>query len=103
MTPEETVGAIRSMLGTSGWSEVIKPALLKLRDQAILNLISPASPDKKFSDDFVKGQINALSWIITWDQRVEQLASELTIPANPEPEPVGTVLGPDGEPTSPQS
>jgi hypothetical protein len=94
------VEQLRAWLSMEAWPGVVKPGLLRLRDQAILALLA-ADKDKKVSDDYTKGQINVLSWFINWDQRADQIASQLVeTPANPEPEPVGTVLGPDGETTS---
>jgi hypothetical protein len=91
---------LRAWLSMEAWPGVVKPGLLRLRDQAILSLLS-TDPEKKVSDAYTKGQINVLSWFINWDQRADQIASQLVeAPANPEPEPVGTVLGPDGESTS---
>ena len=97
----EVVNDIRGMLATNGWALRVKPYLLKLRDQAIMSLLAP-STSKQVPDDYTKGQVNALSWMIGWDARVEQFASEIDPePVNPVPEGVGTVLGPDGAPTAP--
>ncbi len=96
MNNEAVVEQLRAWLSMEGWSSVAKPGLLRLRDQAIMSLLQPAQ-DKKVSDEYTKGQINVLSWFIAWDQRADQIAAQLVeAPVNPEPEPVGTILGPDG-------
>lgn len=104
MKQEEAVPLVLDTIQTPGWTEVIQPGLLRARDQAILGLINGDSTTKKVSDDFTKGQINALSWMIGWPQRISAVAAELVgTQDNPEPEAVGTVLGPDGEATSPSN
>lgn len=101
MTQEEALPLVVDVLQMPGWTEVMQPGLMRARDQAILSLINGAT-DKKFTDDYTKGQINALSWMIAWPQRIQAATSELVgAQVQPEPEPVGTVLGPDGEATSP--
>jgi hypothetical protein len=95
---EDNISKVRTMLATSGWAEVVKPGLLRLRDNALVTLIQPARKDGP-SDEYVKGQVNALSWMVGWDARVEQIAAELTgQPPAVEEEAVGTIYGPDGEP-----
>lgn len=90
------------MLYSEGWGSVIKPHLLKLRDSAIVALIQPQG-ERKFTDDYTKGQINVLNWMIGWDARVEAFAQELAPPPQDNPDEAngsGTIYSPSGEPTS---
>lgn len=100
---QEAVDKLRGMFATTGWADVVAPGVERFRNHAVLTLINPSVGEKKISDDFTRGQINVLSWMLGWPQRTEQLAAELLgEQANPvEPPAVGTVLGPSGEPTSP--
>ena len=74
----EDVNALQTTLLTRGWQIVLKPALTRLRDGAVNQLLVPVTSERKFSDDYIKGQANVLNWMLGWDQRSEALSRELS-------------------------
>lgn len=108
----EYLNKLSNTLISDGWQEILKPAASKLRDNARKILLKPGAQkelrDNKgnttmvFTDDFLKGQIDTLEWLLSWDQRVDDLARELTAeteaPDNPEDNGVGTPYAQVGQP-----
>ena len=108
----EYLNKLANTLVSEGWQEILKPAVIKLRDNSRKILLKPGAQKElrdntgkvtmTFTDDFLKGQIDTLEWLLSWDQRVDDLARELTAeteaPDNPEENGVGTPYAPAGQP-----
>lgn len=79
MTTEERVEALRVTLGSSGWTQVIKPALTTAISGATLSLVSSTRADneKNVTDDALKGRIIALNWVQNWEDNLQILVEQL--------------------------
>lgn len=102
-----------SMLHTEGWLEVVKPALEASIKYVTMQLVMPpVQRDQEFkstSDDFMRGQIQALDWVLNnWDQKVSAAAAnrdrlaKLDELDNPDPQGSPYAEGadmPDGQPS----
>lgn len=107
----EYLNKLSNTLVSDGWQEILKPAVVKLRANAHRVLLKPGAQKElrnkegsviqTFTDDFLKGQIDTLDWLLSWDQRVDDLARELTeseAADNPQTEGIGSPYVADGQP-----
>jgi hypothetical protein len=66
---EEQIGKVRFLLMSSGWNEVVKPAVAKRANTAIKALIlSPAERSgefKEMDDSAIRAQIREAEWMLT--------------------------------------
>lgn len=83
MSNQELVDRLGNTLTSDGWREVIRPNLEALRVGAIATLGVPGavkqSQDGKVvvTDEFLKGKLDCLNWMLAWDSRLTQLAAEI--------------------------
>ena len=105
MNSVELVEELDLTLKTAGWQGHLKPAMQKLREASERVLLAPGNiktlGDKQkstFTDDYIKGRISVLDWMLAWDERLVALATELeqaNTPPQEDPEPVGNFYAPD--------
>jgi hypothetical protein len=64
MEKEEAVHHLRETLATPGWAQVIAPSVAQEMQTAIVALCSQGRKGHE-TDDFLRGKIVALKWILT--------------------------------------
>jgi hypothetical protein len=69
----EMVAALQHMMGSKGWTDVVRPALEKMRKNGMQQLVYGS--DKPV--DAVRGYVMAMDWVLSWDKRTDKLAGEL--------------------------
>lgn len=80
---QQVMDKLEGCLASDGWREVLRPNLEALRSGAIAALCLPGTvkqtQDGKITmtDDYLKGKIDTLNWMLAWDSRLQQLAAEL--------------------------
>jgi hypothetical protein len=117
MLTQEYVDKLTQLLGMEGWTQILSPAIERLRDNSVRLLLMPGVqkeirnkqgvPSAMFTDDYLKGKIDTLNWLLTWNQRTANLAQELAemdeAINSPAPEALGTPYAPQaGEANPPE-
>ena len=71
----EMAEALRHMMGSRGWTEVVRPALEKMNT----NCHQQARYGSKLghSHEVLRGYGMALDWMLSWDRKADKLAQEL--------------------------
>lgn len=65
------------LLMSPGWKEVILPTIGERAKMLYDKLIDPKESRKEnLPDDFIRGQIAVLKWIIEWPEKEMQLAAQ---------------------------
>ena len=79
MNTEDKIGALKSTLGSRGWVDVIKPALLAAINGSQQEWLSGARGQgrEKISDDMLRGNIISMQWMLGWERQAEKLVKEL--------------------------
>ena len=94
MTEQELADGLKTVLFTSGWNDIIKPAMQKIESRASSKLLD--APDERTREQII-GELRMVKWILSWDRRYEEAAKRLAeIRAEAEvlpPEPVTTFNG----------
>jgi len=76
VSPEEKVQALKYMLASDGWREVVEPALKisisGLENQWINGFRTKGQ--EGLTDEAIKGRIWSLVWMQSWPQRLDNLA-----------------------------
>ena len=79
MTSEEKVTALGNLFNSTGWKEVVLPALelaIKNMEMHWINGTRPTGGET-ISDDVIKGRIWALVWMRGWEERRANLVHNL--------------------------
>lgn len=64
---------LRHLLAHRAWTEFFVPTLKQSRDAAIAQLLDPSVERKQdYPDDFLRGQISMLEWLLTHPQTLLQ-------------------------------
>ena len=79
LSQEERVAALRQLLSSSGWKDVLQPAIklqISLLETQWINGVR-AKGHESMSDDVLKGRIWSLSWIMGWEKRLEEMIKRM--------------------------
>jgi hypothetical protein len=64
------------LLMSNAWNEVMKPEVARRVKGLYAQLIDPSTKRKdRLPDDFIRGQIEALKWMLEWPEKEMQLVS----------------------------
>lgn len=74
LTPAQKVRYLGSLLTSTGWTALIKPALVQTRDALLTQLIESGDAQK---DVEIKAAIRLCNWVLGWEAKLDQFATEL--------------------------
>lgn len=100
MELNEMTEALRHMMGSRGWTEVVRPALEKMNNNC--HQQTRYGSKAGHSMEVLRGYGMALDWMLSWDRKAEKLAAELAEALKEESEMlknqegVGTIYAKDG-------
>lgn len=81
MPREEKVNALRHMVHCMGWQKVFKPAvqavLLSTTDNVMCG--TREKGEELLTDEALKQRALALNWILSWEERYNELAEQIEI------------------------
>lgn len=64
------------LLMSTGWNDVMKPAVVERAKSLTSRLLDPSAQRKdRLPDDYIRGQIAALRWLIEWPEKEMQQAA----------------------------
>lgn len=65
------------LLMSQGWMAVMRPAITERAKVLTARLLDPTAGRKdRIPDDFIRGQVAALRWLIEWPEKEMQKASQ---------------------------
>lgn len=70
------VDALNHMMGSRGWTEVVRPALERMNKNC--HQQTRYGSAKGHSQEVLRGYGMALDWMLGWDKKTEKLANELS-------------------------
>lgn len=81
MTSEEKLEALKSMLLSRGWKEVVKPALERVVSNAEMEWLSGTrGPGReKVTEDMLRQTIIDARWMLDWERRGAELVKQLDL------------------------
>ena len=72
----EVQDALRNMIGSKGWSDVVQPALKKMETNGHKQLVYGAT-DPKNSPEVIRGYLQAIKWMLSWPTKLDKVSEEL--------------------------
>lgn len=99
MEKEEYRQKLQSVVGSVGWTDVIRPELEE-KIAGYLNMLADIRiPRQNETDDFIRGILHAMRWMtVVWEDRLREANLGDEEPPK-EPDPVGSPYGSDdGQP-----
>jgi hypothetical protein len=79
MNQQERLDALKSMLMSRGWIDVVRPALLAAIAGAEEEWLSGTrgTGREKVTDDMLRGNIISLRWMLGWERTAAKLVDDL--------------------------
>lgn len=78
---EEKVNMLRTMVFGAGWQRVLKPAIVSIITETTNQVMTGqrAKGEETLGDDALKQRVLALNWVLSWEQRYQEMAEQIHV------------------------